>query len=84
MLRKIRSSYFTETILEFTEEKTKLNLLKYNKLLQNIVDLKHINYRILSRKYIIIEKRDFGKIYDDYNYQKLYEGEIINGERSGI
>ena len=37
----------------FVEETIKLDLIKYNKNLQNKLDINLINYKLLSEKYII-------------------------------
>ena len=83
MLRKIRSSYITKMIFQYISEKTKLNLIKYNKLLQKAIEIRLINYKIFSGKYIKFERAEYGEIYNAYSCKKIYEGEINNGERNG-
>ena len=56
MLKKVKSSYFIRIIFSFIFEKQKLKLIKYNKSLQETMDIKLINYKIMSGKYIIYEQ----------------------------
>ena len=65
-------------------KKTKLQIIKYNKYLQNILDIKFINYKFLSGSYIIYEENGKGKKYDgeDDDFLK-YEGKYLNGRRNG-
>ena len=83
MVENIKSEYFIKKLLALINEKTKLKLIKYNKKLQNEIDINIINYRLISRKYIIYETKNKGKEYDSINHYLLYDGEYLNGERSG-
>ena len=47
MFEKIKSSFFIKIIFSFLDEKTKLKLLKYNKSLQNFININLINYKFL-------------------------------------
>jgi len=66
MLKNVKSSYFMRIIFSFIDEKQKLKLIKYNKSLQETMDIKLINYKIMSGKYIIYEQNGKGKEID-YN-----------------
>ena len=66
-------------IFTYLEEKRKLNLVKYNKKFQNILNINLINYKLISGKYIIHEKNDIWKIYDSFNDNLLFEGNYLNG-----
>ena len=46
MLENIKSSFFIKIIFSFLDNKTKLKLMKYNKSLQNKIDISLINYKI--------------------------------------
>ena len=83
MLKNIKSSYFIKIIFSYTIEKRKLNLIKYNNVIKNILEIDIINYRFFSGKYIIYEKKRFGKEYNAYNDQLLYEGKYLKGKRNG-
>ena len=60
-----------------------MNILKYNKNLQNKIDINLINYKFFSRKYIIFEKNGIVKEYDKYDDNLILEGEYLNGKRNG-
>ena len=83
MLRKIRSKYITKNIFSYINEKTKLNLIKFNKKLQKELFIKIINYQILSGRYIEYETNDTIKEYNAYNDLLIYEGEFKEGKRNG-
>ena len=42
--KNIKSTYIIQFIFTYLNEKTKLEIIKYNKHLQNILDIKLINY----------------------------------------
>ena len=83
MLEIFKSSYFFgKKLFSYMDIKRKLNIIKYNKALQNELDISLINYRIFSGRYIEYESKGKGKEYD-YNGILRYEGEYLNGERNG-
>ena len=83
-MEKIKSNYFIQKIFSlFNNEKIKLKLVKYNKNLQNKLDIGLLNYKYLSGRYIIYETKNKGKEYDSINHDLLFDGEYLNGERNG-
>ena len=84
MLDNIKSSYYPRIIFSFVDERIKLILIKYNKKLQNQIDISLINYINFSRKYIIKEENGKGKEYNGINNRLIYEGEFLNGKRNGF
>ena len=76
MLKKIKSIYFIKRLFTFVDEKDKLNTIKYNKYIQNILDISLINYKNFSGKYIIYEQNGKGKEYD-YDGDLIFEGEYL-------
>ena len=84
MLKKIKSIFFIKKIFSYTDEgeKLKLNLIKYNKNIQNALNISIINYKFFSTRYIIYEQNGTGKEYDIKD-KLLYEGEFIKGKRHG-
>ena len=56
LLRNIKSKYFSRIIFSYLNAKNQLKIIKYNKRLQNNMDIKLINYKFYSGKYIIYEK----------------------------
>ena len=83
MSNKVRSSYIVEIIFSHLNEKIKLKVIKYNKKLQEKIDIKLINYKFYSGKYIVYETNISGKEYNGYTDDFLFEGEYLNGERNG-
>ena len=79
MLKKIKSTYFSVNVFTYINEKRKLNLIKYNKKLQNNINISLINYKLLSGKYIIHEGNDIWKICNAFNDNLLFEGNYLNG-----
>ena len=67
---------------ELDIERNKLKLIKYNKSLQENMNISLINYKNFSGKYIIYEQNGKGKEYD-YDGKLKFEGEYLNGERNG-
>ena len=84
MFENIKSLYFIKFKLFIKiEEQLKLKLLKYNKNLQNKLDINIINYKYYTGNYIIYESNKRGKEYKGYNDKLIYEGEYLKGERNG-
>ncbi len=46
MLKKVKSFYFLRIVFSFIDEKQKLELIKYNKSLQEIINITLINYKL--------------------------------------
>ena len=82
MLKNVKTSYFLRIIFSFMDERQKLKLIKYNKCLQENMNISLINYKIFSGKFIIYEQNGKGKEYD-YNGNLIFKGEYLNGERNG-
>ena len=82
MLGKIKSELIKKIIFSFLYEKTKLDIVKYNKNLQKVIRIGHINYKFWSRRYIEFDANGKGKEYN-HNDQLIYEGEYLNGKRNG-
>ena len=82
-LQDIKSSYVIKDILLFLKQKEKLNLIFYNKQLQNLLRVDIQNYKKLSGKYKIVEKNGKGKEYVLNTNNLIFEGEYIDGKRNG-
>ena len=76
MLKNVKSMYFVKYLFSFLDEKTKLEIIKYNKIMQNILNINLINYKFFSGKYIEYESNGKGKEYD-YNGDLLFEGKFL-------
>ena len=83
MLENSKSIYFIKKLFTFVDEKTKLDIIKYNKNMQNIMDINLINYKFYSGKYIMYEENGKGKEYNGYDNSLEFEGEYLNGKRNG-
>ena len=81
-LKKIKSEYTIKILFYHLDEKIKLKLIKYDKNLQNIIDINLNNNIFFSKRYIEFEADGKGKEYDSYDELK-FEGEYLNGERNG-
>ena len=86
MYKKIKSHFLLSKIFGLLNFIRKLNLISYNKRLQNNFDIKILDYRRISGKYIVGEINGIGKEYkivaDGIN-KLLYDGELLNGKRNG-
>ena len=83
MLEKIKSSYFIKILFSILTDSKQLNIVKYNKAIQNKLNININNYKILYGKYIIYEENGKGKEYNIYNNELIFEGKYINEIRNG-
>ena len=87
MLKNIKSIYFIRMLFTYFTEKKKLELVKHNKNLQNLLNINLINYIYLSGKIINFKTKTEIKEYQfkDIYHEKIliYEGEYLNGKRNG-
>ena len=60
-----------------------MKLMRYNKSLQNKMDIDLIDYKVFSGKYIIYLENGIGIEYDILTHERLFEGEYSKGERNG-
>ena len=84
MLENIKSSLLMKSIFSLVLDERKLKLIKYNKRIQNMVNISLTNYRESSGKYIIFEITGKGKEYDSNNDELIFEGEYLKGKRNGL
>ena len=82
MLENIKSNYRIKIFFLHTNEKRKLKIVKYNKILQKNININLNNYKFFTGKYIIYESNRIGKEYDGYDDTLKFEGEYIKGERN--
>ena len=83
MLGKLGSSFFIKKLFCHLKEKIKLKLIKYNKILQNEMNINLINYKFYSKRYTIVEKDGKAKEYDGISDNLLFEGEYLNKMKNG-
>ena len=86
-LNIIISSYFIQNLFAHINEEIKLKLIRYNKYMQNIINVNLINYKTFSGKYIEYESNENGsgkgKEYNIFNDEIVFEGDYINRKRNG-
>ena len=82
-MKKIKSKYIIQFLFSNLCEKRKIKIIKYNKKLQNIIDIKLNKYKFFIGKYILYEKTGKGKEYSGYSNNLFFEGEYLNRERNG-
>ena len=82
-IRDINSSSSIKNIFSFLSEKKILNMIIYNKALQNLILVNIEDYKKISGKYRIGEKNGKGKEYIINTNKLEFEGEYKNGIRNG-
>jgi len=81
--KSIKSKYIFKEIFSFLSEEQKLNIIIYNKNLQNKFDI-NINYYIRkSMKYKKGKRDGKGKVYLISTNTLLFEGDYLNGKKNG-
>ena len=80
-LRDIKSSYIIKAVFSFLTEKQKLNMIIYNKALQNMLLIEFGDYKRISGKFKINGKNGEGREYILYINKLLFKGEYLNGKR---
>ena len=83
MLETIKSSFFIKIIFSHIIEVNKLKIAKYNKVLQDRININLINYKLFSERYIIVDTNGKVKEYNSINKELVFEGEYLNGKKNG-
>ena len=83
MLENIKSIYFLKMVLSYIDDKRKLELIKYNKTIQNKLDINITYYILGSRKYLIFDTLRKVREYNKEYTKLIFEGEYLNGKRNG-
>ena len=81
--QSIKSVYIIKEIFSLLDIWKKLNMVKYSKLYQNLLNININNYKERSDKYIVAEKDGKVKEYNKKDNKLIYEGEYLNGKRNG-
>ena len=74
--------FIFKSVFPYITERKKLDLIIYNKNIQNLFNINVKYYKSMSGKYKIGEKDGIGKEYD-FNDKLLFEGEYKNGKKNG-
>ena len=82
MLKDIKSDFFIKILFMHLNDYRQLKLIKYNKYIQNKLNIDLYNYKIFKGTYIEYETKGIMK---EYNYfgNLEFEGEYLNGKRNG-
>ena len=83
MLKNSKSIYFIKGLFDFIDEGKKLEIIKYNKEMQTMMNINLINYKFYSKSYIVINENGKIKEFNKFNDQLEFEGEYLNGKRNG-
>ena len=79
----VQSKYIFDYIFSLLYIKKKLNMIIYNKKLQEKFNIKLDNYKALSEKIHIGERNGIGKEFSSDQNILLFEGEYLNGKKNG-
>ena len=82
MYNNIKSDYFKKIVFFHLRQRKLLELIKHNKELQNLMDIKLIFYRIFSGKKRIGNKNRLGFELDYFSGQTLFKGKFLKGKRN--
>ena len=84
MDKNIKSPFIKQKILSYVDKKRKLKLFKYNKHIQNLINVKLIDYKLASKTFIIYQNnKKEGRQFISKNKKLIYEGEFLNDKRNG-
>ena len=83
MLENIKSHYFIKILFMPIYKKRQLKLVKYNKRLQNILNVNLDHYKLFSGKYTLYKGIGIWKEFNSSDDKLIYEGNFLNGQRNG-
>ena len=83
MINEINSAFFKRIVFSILPTSKLFKIIKYNKNLQNLLNVNIVDFMSFSGRYVIYEKNGFGKEYNSCNDKLIYEGEYLHGERNG-
>ena len=80
LINNIKSFIIVKKVISLLEKKTKLGMIKYNKIMQTKFELNIDDYKKESGRYIKGERNGKGKEYKLVNDQIVFEGEYQMGK----
>ena len=83
MLENIKSIYFLKMLLSYIDDKRKLELIKYNKTIQDKLNINIVYYKLGSEKYLLFDKNGKVREYNKKNTNLIFKGEYLNMKRNG-
>ena len=81
--KTVKSSYIIQYIFSFITYRKKLEVVNNNKHFQNLFKINIEDYKKLSGKYVIFDKKGIGKEYKIGTNILTFEGTYLNGKRNG-
>ena len=86
MLEKLREhsekpTFFLKFLFSYVNERTKLNLVRYNKKEQKNLNISLINYKFYNGKYLVLEEEEKVKEYDGFTDKLIFEGGYLNKKK---
>ena len=82
MFKSIKSHYIIKTILSLLNEKKKLNMIIYNKMIQHKLGIDIENYKKMSGKLFTGDKNGIGKEYILDTEILIFKGNYLNGKKN--
>ena len=82
-MENINEEFFWNVAFSNVSEWRLLKIIQYNKHIQKILKKNLMNYKMMSRVFIVDESTTKGEIYDVCNNQIIYEGGYLNGKKNG-
>jgi len=83
IINSIESSYILEFVFSFLHERYILDMIIYNKKLQDLLKIDIEDFKKMSGKYKIGEKNGKGMEYILDTNDLIFEGEYLNGKKNG-
>ena len=83
LLKAVKSKYILVDIFERLYITKKLDIIFYNKKLQNIIGINLDDYKKISGKIFKGERNGKGKEYGSIDIFPIFEGKYLNGKRNG-
>ena len=82
-IESVKSIIIAKVIFSFLSYNKKLFIIQYNKKYQKIFDINNEDYKKLSGRYLIINNKGIGKIYQTNNNILIFQGKYLNGKKNG-
>ena len=83
MLKNIKSIIIIKKVFSRLRIKKKLDLIKYNNIIKNRLDINLLDYKTFSGRYIVYEKEGRGKEFSLFTNNLIFEGEYLKGKKNG-
>ena len=79
----VKSRYILIDIFAYLDIHKTLEIISYNKIIQEKLEISIDDYKKESGKYVIGERNGKGKEYDIRKNKLIFEGEYLNGKKNG-